>query len=158
MKDSWVLYGYLIRWWRLLLVFCVVGALAAHFLDDPPDFPADYTGTATVAIRVPDWSFEDPGLVQRATPPVVMATLTSSIEPSRQLAIDDVQSQMRRIAAFGPTLVASHGIIIDEKPQGVWQWWKAVVLGSVLGGLLAVGCIYVWEDAKEYRRQAHQKV
>ena len=35
-------------------------------------------------------------------------------------------------------------------------WWKAVVLGTFVGGLLAIGGIYVWEDAKDYRQHRPQ--
>ena len=105
MKDSWLLYDYARRWWRLLLVlvFCVVGALAGYLLDERVDIPVDYAATATVAINPPQWSFEDPPGVPFQSPPPVMATLTSSTESSRQLAVADIESQMRRIAAFGPT-------------------------------------------------------
>ncbi len=154
MKDSWLLYDYLRRRWQLLLVFCILGALAGHLLDDGRDFSIKYRATATVAMDVPRWSFKDPPSELRRYPRPVMATLTSSTESSRQLAAANIESQMMRIAAFGPAWVTSQGIIIDEVPQGVWVWWKALVLGSVVGGLLAVGCIYVWEDGKEYRHRA----
>lgn len=158
MKGSWLVYDLVRRWWRLLLVFSVVGALFGHLLDERPVFPMNYTATATVAFNAPQREFEDSSSTSRRFPPPVMVTLTSSTESSRRLAVADIESQMRRIVDFGATSLTSQGIIVDEIPLGVWQWWKAIVLGSVLGGLLALGCIYVWEDAKEYRRRAHQGV
>ncbi len=158
MKESWLLYDYARRWWGLLLIFCVVGAMTGRLLDQSVDNPVAYAATTTVAINAPLWSFEDPPGVSHPYPPPVFATLISSTESNRQLAVADIQTQIRRITAYGHILVTSHGIIVDEIPQGDANWWKAVVLGSVLGGLLAVGCIYVWEDAKEYRRQARQRV
>ena len=34
--------------------------------------------------------------------------------------------------------------------------WKAVVLGSFFGGLLAIGAAYLWDDARSYMRNRQE--
>ena len=42
---------------------------------------------------------------------------------------------------------------VEIEERNITSLWKPVVLGSVIGGLLIVGCVYVWGDIIEYRRQ-----
>ena len=64
---------------------------------------------------------------------------------------------MRTVRLFDP-LVTSHGIIVDEIQQGVWQWWKALVLGSAVGGLLAVACIPAYMCGKTLRYTDDERI
>ncbi len=34
--------------------------------------------------------------------------------------------------------------------------WKAVVLGSIFGGLFAIGAAYLWDDARSYMRNRQE--
>ena len=143
MKESWLYYDYLRRWWRLLILGLAIGAILGLAYYSVQKNSESYAATATVAIGR---SNSDPEALQ----PPVMVTIASDKQSTSEAAIAQVQSAIDRITDYANTPVSVPSLELESKLANAW--WKPIVLGSVLGGLLMIGGIYVWEDALAYHR------
>ena len=72
-------------------------------------------------------------------------------------AVLSAVSNVSLVADYSEAPVSLQDLRVDRKTAGS-SWWKAVILGGVLGTLPAIASIYVWEDAKAYQRQTHQRI
>ena len=143
MKESWIYYDYLRRWWRLLLLGLAVGAILGLAYYSVQNSLDSYAATATVALGNPN---SDPDAIQSP----VMITIASDNQSTSEAAIAQVQSAIGRIVDYTNDPVSVPSLELESKIAHAW--WKSVVVGSVLGGLVVIGGIYVWEDALAYYR------
>ncbi len=158
MKESWQYYEYLRRWWLLLLLGPTIGALTGLAYYSSQVHPATYDATATVAIADPTWEPDDslpPSELDEQVQPTLTFSLDSGSDPTEEGAVKSVTSSIARIVSYTNTPVAIQQITIDRNTTDE-PWWKPVVLGSVIGTLLVIGGIYVWEDARSYQRHRQQ--
>ena len=143
MKESWLYYDYLRRWWRLLILGLAVGAILGLGYYSVQDNSESYAATARVAIWRPN---SDPDALQFP----VMVTVASDKQSTSEAAIAQVQSAIGLIIKYTDAPVSVPSLELESKITNAW--WKSMVIASVLGGLLVVGGIYIWEDALAYHR------
>ena len=148
MKATWLIYDYLRRCWALLLLFPPLGGLAGLGYYIMQAHPESYTAKAGIIIENPK--------SRSLSPPGVYLTIDSGPWSKEYAAMLSVSSMVRLVADYTEAPVSFRDLTVDRKTAAGPPWWKAVVLGGVLGTLLAVGSIYVWEDAKAYQRQIHE--
>ncbi|MDP6549420.1 MAG: hypothetical protein QF659_05060 [Dehalococcoidia bacterium] len=141
MKDSWLFYDYARRWLLLLLSF-TLGAILGLAYYAKQVHPMEYTATASVAI-------EDP-VSEAECPPAALIAIATGRRSTEEAAVEDVTSLVAEIAAYASTAVVIRDLQLQRNATDE-AWWKAVVLGSAIGALLAIAAIYVWED-RAYRR------
>ena len=121
-----------------------VGAILGLGYHSVQDKSESHAATATVAI----WHRNsDPEAVQFP----VMVTIASDKQSTSEAAIAQVQSEISRIIDYTNAPVSVPSLELESKLTNAW--WKSIVIGSVLGGLLLVGGIYIWEDALAYHRR-----
>ena len=149
MKETWLVYDYLRRFWALLLLFSSLGGLAGLGYYIKQAHPEGYTAQAGIIIENPK--------SQSLSPPRVYMTIDSGTWSKEYAAMVSAASNVSLVADYSDAPVSFLDLTVDRKTAGS-PWWKAVVFGGVLGTLLAVGSIYVWEDAKAYRRQSHEGI
>ena len=146
MKESWLLYDYLRCWWRLLLLGSIWGAVLGLGYYSIQDHPVEYVVTA-------DLVFEDPEYSGRGSPPTFTLAMAPTGQPTGDAAIREFRSLLATFANSTNSPVVLQDLSIDVNPT-VEPWWKAVVLGSVIGTLLVIGGVHVLEDAQvDQRRQ-----
>ena len=147
MKESWLYYDYLRRWWGLLLLGSVLGSLAGLVYYSNQVHPIEYAVTAMVAVENPKSTDEHP--------PTVLISLNSGFHPTVEQSTAVVESSVTKLVAYTTTPAVTRELLIDQR--GISEpWWKTVVFMSVIGVLLAIGGIYLWEDAQAYRRHRNQ--
>lgn len=146
MKESWLLYDYLRRWWPWLLLVAVFGALAGLGFYSTQVHRTQYTATATVAIENP--------VSKSETPPVVSVSVRSTSQPTQEAAVAEVTAKLALIASYAEAPVSVRDSEISRRIGS--HWWKSAVLGGVTAVLLVIGGIYVWEDARSYQRHRRQ--
>ena len=144
MRESWLFYGYLRRWWWLLVFGLVTGGAAGLIFYNSQDRTLEYTAKATVAIGDAR-SREEKPLV------VYVSVETGQLATAKE-AIDSAGSAIREIGSYTGAPVAIRGLVVDRTVDGS-GWWRAVVLGAVIGILMAIGAVYVWEDTHLYYRR-----
>lgn len=149
MKGSWYLYDYLRRWWWLLLLGLTLGGMVGLIYFNSQQHAIEYSATATLII-------EDPGAPRHNPPPILLTTETGGKSAAEE-AIDSAVYIIRRLGTHADTPVIVPDLVID-RTMSREAWWKAAVLGSVVGFLLAIGAIYVWEDASAYQRHRRQSL
>ena len=142
MKDSWLLYDYLRRWWLLLLVGASLGAIIGLGYYSTQVHPVEYVVTANMV-------FEDPEYTGEGSPPKLKIAMESRGHATGQVAIERLRSAVSNLATATGTPVALRDLSIEQENTDE-PWWKAVVLGSVLGTLMVIGGVYVLEDARKY--------
>ena len=147
MKESWLYYDYLRRWWWLLLLGPALGALAGLAYYSSQLRPIESAVTATIAIQDPN-----PGL---ENPTYILTSLDSGFHSTVEKATNAVESRVATMVRYTNGTAVLRELSIDQRGNDK-PWWKAVVLGSVIGILLAIGGIYVWEDAQAYQRHRQQ--
>jgi hypothetical protein len=145
MKDSWLLYDYLRRWWLLLLAGSVLGAAIGLSYYSTQEHPVEYIVTADLIITDPEYTGEgSPPRVTLAQGPIDYASSEEAIEGFRSRVADFANN------SDVPVLVRRFSIDI----RTVDPSWKAAVLGGVFGTLMVIGGVYTWEDARaELRSQ-----
>ena len=111
--------------------------------------PEDYTAKTGIIIENPK--------SQSQSPPGVYLTIDSGPMSKEYKAVLSAASDLRLVADYSEAPVSLRNLTVDRKTAGS-PWWKAVVFGGILGTLLAIGIIYVWEDAKAYKRQTRQGI
>ena len=147
MKESWLYYDYLRRWWWLLLLGPVLGALAGLSYYSSQLQPIESAVTATIAIQDPNSG--------HGKPTYILTSLDSGFHSTVEKATNAVESQVATMVRYTNGTAVLRELSIDQRGNDE-PWWKAVVLGSVIGILLAIGGIYVWEDAQAYQRHRQQ--
>ena len=93
LKESWLYYDYLRRWWRLLLVGSLIGGLASLAYYYNQVHPPEHTATATVAIESPETKPDVP-------PPPVLITIDSGAYATPEAAVRNVESIVAKIAGY----------------------------------------------------------
>ena len=154
MKESWLYYGYLRRWWLLLLVGATIGAILGFAYYNQSHHPAQYTAAAKVAIKEPTWHLENPALLRlrRYRAPEVEVAINSGANASESAAVDSIMSTAAKLADYAKGVTELRQLSITRLPESGVVFWKPVVLGAFIATLLVIGGIYVWSDALAYRR------
>ena len=153
MKDSWLLYDYLQRWWRLLLLCCALGILGAYLVNEPTVYAKEYSATATLAITDHKWVPSPSPIFAGSRPPEALVTIESGIKPTQEEATAVINTKLYRLSEFNERPLELREIVIHESALGNWAWWKGITLGAVIGILAAIGIIYVWTDVQAYSRR-----
>ena len=98
------------------------------------------------------------GAVDGATdihPRYVLTSFDSSVHLTEEKATHEVMSRVAKVVQYTNSTVVLRESLIDQR--GIDEpWWKPVGLGSVIGILLAIGWIFVWEDSQAYQRPRQQ--
>lgn len=147
MRDLWLIYDYLGRWWPWLLLAPTLGALAGLAYFSTQVHHDRFVATADVVIGGPEPEF--------GAPPEILVTIKSDLKPTQEEAAADLASRVELIANFTKGPASVRGAVIRQFPGGS-PWWKAVTLGSVIFTFLVFAGIYVLEDTRTYlghRRQ-----
>ena len=143
MKESWRYYDFLRRWGLLLLLGLVVGAIAGLGFYVQQDQEPLFTATASVTLST------------ESRPGVWHPLLVSSSgfpDPKRPVAA--IMSNTEWLNAQPGYIVTVENLTIASRfPSPLW---KAVVLGSIFGGLFAIGAAYLWDDARSYMRNRQE--
>ena len=105
--------------------------------------PSEYTAELMVAIVDPRPPYHKP--------PAVLASIISDTLASEEAAVDSARSMFVQMAGYTNAPVEAGDMVVYYADLGT-EWWKRVILGSVVGILLTIGVIYVWEDASAYQR------
>ena len=134
MHESWRYYDYLRRWQLLLLLGLALGALAGFGIGQQQK--QLFKATATVVAS--ETSFR-----------IVSTKKTSDPKEA-------VESILNNVKAFS----AANAIdieVVDFSIQGRYRspLWKAMLLGGVVGGLLAFGAAFVWDDVRALKHRRH---
>jgi len=154
MKESWLYYDYLRRWWLVLLIGPTIGAILGFAYYHQGRVPAEYTATATVAIKERTWHLENAALLwlQHYRAPEVEVAINSGANASESSAVDSVMSAAAQVADYAKGGTELRALSIARLPESGDVFWKPVVLGAVFATLLVIGGIYVGDDALAYRR------
>ena len=142
-----MLYDYLRRWWRLLVLAVVIGGTAPLSYHVVNVNPLDYTTEVTVAIMDPAPPLQKP--------PVVVVNLIATELTSEEAAVATGRAMVAAMANYTNAPVVTEDFFVSHRPN-LHGWWKDIILGSIFGTLLAIGATYVWEDTKSYLRQTQQ--
>ena len=142
-----MLYDYLRRWWRLLVLAVVIGGTAALSYQVANVNPLDYRADVTVAIMDPAPPLQKP--------PVLVVNLIATELTSEEAAIATGRAMVAAMANYTNAPVVTEDFFVSHRPN-LHGWWKDIILGSIFGTLLAIGWIYVWEDTKSYLRHTQQ--
>ena len=147
MKESWRHYDYLRRWGLFVLLGLALGALAGFVYSTQQEQKALFKATAGVSVsrrsatsihfRVVSDRYSDPN--------EAIGLILKNVKLLRDVVKSDIDVDVDNFLIEGwyqPPL------------------WKPMVLGSIIGGLLALGAAFIWDDAGAYlkhRRQAASK-
>ena len=146
MKETWRYYDFLRRWGLLLLLGLVVGAIAGLGFYLQQDQEPLFTATASVTLSTKD----RPGVwLSRAN-----FIVSSSEFPDPNASVAAIMSNTKWLSAQPGYIVAVEDLAIMSRFRS--PLWKAVVLGSFFGGLLAIGAAYLWDDARSYMRNRQE--
>ncbi len=126
--------------------FGVVFALGYYTMNPGP---SEYTAKLMVAIVDPRPPYHKP--------PAVLASITSDTLASEEAAVDSARSMFVRMAGYTNAPVEARDMVVYYADIGT-KWWKYVIFGSVVGIALAIGVIYVCEDASAYQRHRQQSI
>jgi hypothetical protein len=139
MKESWYYYDYLFRWGRLLLLGFLLGALAGLGYYLQQDFKGvDYKGTAILTLA----DAKDILVITTARGTQDTRSEEAVAETINTIA-GDIHRSWKRVTGIS-------AIRVDPVHQP--NTWKPIVMGSIIGGLLMISIVYVWEDVARYVR------
>lgn len=143
MKESWFYYDYLRRWWWMLLLISTIGFVGGLIYSNAKVYPVTFDATATIAI-------EEPGKLPDFFPVVLVSVQTTDAKDAAA-AIDSAGATISRLGRYSgaPFTIQDFGVTRSGDNS---RWLKSSVLGTVIGMLVAIGGIYVFEDALSYRR------
>jgi hypothetical protein len=145
MKEYWLLYSYFRRWWWLLLLGSTLGAIIGFGVNHSPTHPVKYVVTANLVVEDPEYKGE-------GSPPTVILSKITGRQATKEGAVEWARKAAIRLArdTDSPVIVQDLSIVrkITDEPR-----WKAGVLGFLIGTLLVIGGVYVWEDTREYLRR-----
>ena len=149
MKESWLYYDYLRCWWWLLLLGPTLGGSVALVYHLGKAGPLDYTATLTATIGNPTTRDKPPSAVR--------VQITGHTLDTKEAALESARSMVIQLVSYTDAPVQVKDLSIDRHESGK-AWWKHIIFGSVAGIALAVGAIYVWEDASAYQRHRRQSL
>lgn len=142
MNGAWQLYEYIGRWWRFLLLGLIVGALGGLVFFMMQNSPLSYRAVAEISVK-------DPGRdgFEIALP----ISMSSGDHPTPEMANQQLESRSAILLNATPYgFRIGNRYIQKNEPDDLW---KAMVLGSLIGGLLMIGAIYAWDDVRAYRQR-----
>ena len=146
MKESWRYYDFLRRWGLLLLLGLVVGSIAGLGFYVQQDQEPLFTATASVTFSTES----RPGVWH----PRANFLVSSNEYPDPNASVAAIMSNTEWLNAQAAYIVTVEDLTIVSRFRS--PLWKAVVLGSFFGGLLAIGAAYVWDDARSYMRDRRE--
>jgi|TARA_Y100000031_G_scaffold153349_1_gene198413 uncharacterized protein involved in exopolysaccharide biosynthesis len=106
MKESWLFYNYVRRWWGLLLLGPALGAVLGLAYYSNQAHPVEYAATATVAI-------EGPVLENERTPEVVL-TIDSSSGRTEEAVVEHVTSTVAKMVAYTKTPIVIREFAVER--------------------------------------------
>ena len=138
MKETWVVYDNLRRFWWLLLLGMTIGAVAGLGIHIQRDNPTTYQVMATIIVSGTRFSLQTGqfSTEAEATEDMTMITNIFDLNSSGEIQVDSVSVRQTR----------------NSSPA-----WKATVLGAVIAGLLSIASIFVWNDARSYRQHLRER-
>lgn len=138
------MYGYVRRWRLVLLALgLILGGLAGLAYDyNRGDL---YTATVEVHLR------RD---VDKGLPHIHFDIISDPVQTTEKAATENVTSKLDQFLAYTNVQIRSE--VVVERNTSREPWWKGVVLGSIIGALLVIVGIYIWEDVRAYRRDRQE--
>ena len=132
-----------------MLLSSTIGGLAGLAYYNMQAHSLEYTATAKVTI-------EGSKLPSQLPREVLVSVQTGGRSDAKE-AIDSAGSMIRQIVSYSGSPVVIREIVIDRNMDGS-GWWESALLGAVIGMLLAIGAIYVWEDTSAYQSYWQQSL
>ena len=108
-----------------------------------------YDASATLVV-------EDKTLEPEDRPPPVILTLATDSRASEEMAADYITSSVTQMGDYVDVSLDVRNLLIVRRETG-FAWWESAFMGAVIGTLMAVAGIYVWDDAKSYLRRQHNR-
>ena len=148
MKESWLYYDYLRRWWLFLLLGPVLGGLAGlgYYLQQYT--PVEFIATGVFSTPNQIYTF-DPGErpINRLG---YYFTVSSPIKSTETAAVESLITLAYKLETETGRRFEIQNTKMEQRMETVW--WKLVVLGSTSGAVLALASVFVLEDARNYLR------
>ena len=138
MNYSWLFYDYFRRWGLLVLLGLAVGGLLGFGYYQQHDKKPRFTAIAVMA-----------------TSETVRFNVVSPDLPNPQDAVDNILTTIKQLDAEINTTTEVKDLSITSRYRVVI--WKTIAVGSVLGGLVAIGIAYLWDDARTYQRRRYPR-
>ena len=134
MRATWLYYDYLRRYGVLIVLGLVIGAsLGFGYNQTQPKRPI-YVAQATIAES-----------------PYAGFFMFTKEHGEPQAAVDDILNTVKRLGSAAALDYEVKDIKISSRYRNVL--WKTMVMGSVVGCLVAIGVGYVWDDVMTYQRR-----
>ena len=132
MKETWRYYEYIRRWWWLLLLGAVFGLVVGLGYYYSREGRLEYSVAALVEIND------------------VAVTIQAPRMSTEEEAVEFTRAKIMKLAEGTKAALVVRGQVVNRTP--IDPWWHDTVLGGIFGLLLAIGGIYLWEDARAYQR------
>ena len=134
MHESWRYYDYLRRWGLLLLLGLALGALAGFGIGQQQK--QLFKATATVSAS--ETSFRIVSTKKTSDPKEAVGSILNNVKAFSAANAIDIE-------------------VVDFSIQGRYRnpLWKAMLLGGVVGALLAFGAAFVWDDVRALKHHRH---
>jgi len=144
MKETWRYYDYLRRWGLFLFFGLALGALAGFGCDLQQDQQALFKAKATVVVIRADRKISS------------QFTVVSAEFSDPKRAVDSIVNDAHILGGL-----TKNGNVVDIREFSIdgrypSPWWKPIVFGGVIGGLMALGTAFIWDDAGAYLRHRRQ--
>ena len=127
----------------MLLLISTIGFVGGLIYSNTKVYPVSFEATATINI-------EEPGRLPDSRPVVLVSVQTAGAKDAAA-AIDSAGAMISRLGRYSgaPFTIREFGVTRSGDNS---RWLKSSVLGTVIGMLVAIGTIYVIEDALSYQR------
>ena len=137
--EIWRYYDHLRRWGLLFLLGLALGALggAAYYEQQPQEF----RGLAEFRFPREDFS---------------LWVAAADFETTEQAAVKPIVPIAVELEQITRQEIKITRVSIDAHRVAVAVWWKLVLFGSVLGGLLVIGGSIIWDQALRVEREQQQ--
>jgi hypothetical protein len=135
-----IIYDFWLRWRLLLILGLGLGALVGSGIYPQRDQPADFTVTAH--------------LVMAPRSPLLEFTVVSLPNPNPKEAVEFIVKIATTLEDKTGEPVEIQNLKMERRNETAW--WKSTVLGGVIGVLLVIGGIILWEDARNDVRRWQQ--
>lgn len=130
-------YDYLRRYGTLILVGLLIGATLGFVYFQTQPKRTVFVARAAISM-----------------PPSVEFTMVSPPLPNAQAAADYIVGTAHQLEQTSQAKFTPKKFEIKGRHRN--ELWKSMALGSVVGGLGAIGIVYVWDDAKTYQRRRRE--
>ena len=138
MKESWRYYDYLRRWGLFLLLGLALGALAGYGYYLQQGQRGLFTATA--AVSMPHGSFR----------------VVSGENSDPNKAVEEILTNLKLLGDLTKNTIDVDVDNLSIEGRHPTLLWKLIVLSSIIGGLLAIGAAFVWDDAEASLRHRQQ--